>query len=97
MNDFPFPLVESMAAASAFSAGALLGLSYFGLLMRSVEALVSGGGWRAALGMSLARLAGAGVVLAIAARFGATSLLSVFVGFLAARTLVLRRARKDLT
>jgi hypothetical protein len=75
-------------------AGFVFGLGYLAALRHTVELFGSGGGWRGPVLLTLARLAGAGVFLGLAATFGAPSLLAAFAGFLAARAVAMRRARR---
>ena len=83
-----------MLASAMAAAGLTVGLSYFALLRRTVQLYGSGHIHLASVALTLARLVGAAVFLAFAARLGATSLLAAFLGFLAARSVALRRARR---
>jgi hypothetical protein len=82
----------SLAFAAAF-AGLVVGLVHFAALRRTVD-LYSGGRGRLAAVVTLGRVAGAIVFFCLAARLGALPLLSSFLGFLLARTLALRAARR---
>jgi NhaP-type Na+/H+ or K+/H+ antiporter len=94
----PLPVAfEPFTVAVMLVAGIGLGFAYFALMRRSTESYLAGGGWLAPLALTAARLAGAVVVLAVAAHFGAASLLAVFGGFLIARAIVLRRVRREST
>jgi F1F0 ATPase subunit 2 len=75
--------------------GIALGLAYFTAMRWSTDAFVKGDDWRQALLLTLARLAGAGIVFVIIAQAGAVALLSAFVGFLVARALALSSAREN--
>ena len=91
----PNSLVPASVQASAMAvAGLTLGLCYFALLRRTVGLYGSGCRGLAPVALTVARLAGATVFFAFAARLGALSLLAVFVGFLAARMIALRGARR---
>jgi len=83
--------------AAMLVAGIGLGFAYFALMRRSTESYLAGGGWLAPLALTVARLGGAVVVLAVAVHFGAAPLLAVFGGFLIARAIVLRRVRGEST
>jgi hypothetical protein len=83
----------SSLSAGAF-AGLIVGLIYFATLWRSTELYSAGGGQLAAAALTLGRIAGMIVFLGLAARLGALPLLSSFLGFLLARALALRAARK---
>jgi hypothetical protein len=83
----------SLAFAAAL-AGLVFGLMHFAVLRRTVE-LYSGGRSRlAAAALTLGRIAGAIAFFGLAAKLGALPLLSSFLGFLLARTLALRAARR---
>jgi len=84
-----------LTVAAMLVAGLALGFAYFALMRRSTESYLAGGGWLAPLALTAARLAGTVAVLAVAAHFGAASLLAVFGGFLIARAIVLRRVRRE--
>jgi hypothetical protein len=75
-------------------AGVVFGLIYFATLRRSVAVFAAGGGWARALALTLARLCAAVVFLAMAAKLGAAALIAAFLGFLLARTIALRAARR---
>jgi len=92
----PNSLVPASLQASAMAiAGLTLGLCYFALLRWTVGMYGSGRRSFAPVGLTVARLAGAAVFFAFAARLGALSLLAAFVGFLAARMMALRGARRE--
>lgn len=69
-----------------------LGCGYFAALRRSVDCLLSArpGAW----GLLLLRLAAVVLLLAAGAHWGAFALLALFGGFLLARPLALRSARR---
>jgi len=69
--------------------GGLGGLAYFALLRASLQT----GRWRLVAGTMLLRLAAAAGLFWLAAQSGAWPLLAALAGFLAARGLMLRRAR----
>lgn len=81
------------AVATAL-AGLVFGLVYFRALRRTVELHVAGRGWLGPVALSFARIAGAVIVLTFMARLGALPLLSGFFGFLLARGIALRAARR---
>ena len=72
--------------------GLLFGILYFAALRRSVV-LYSATYRLAPSALTLARLAGAIVFFGLIARLGPVLLLSVFIGFLVARTFSLRAVR----
>ena len=75
--------------------GFALGLAYFATLQRSVALLSARRGALVPLALTLLRIAGAVGVLALIARLGALPLLAAFVGFLVARGVMLRAARRS--
>jgi hypothetical protein len=84
-------------AALAFAAalvGLLFGIIHFAALHRNVELYTRGRSGFAAAALTLGRLAGAVVLFSLAAKLGALPLLSAFLGFLLARWLALRAARR---
>jgi hypothetical protein len=85
----PFGLAAMMAVA-----GILFGLLYFAALRRSVALIAGRGGWLGALALTLARLGAAGAFLFGTAKLGAVPLLAAFAGFLLARAVALRSARR---
>lgn len=82
-----------LLAAMAF-AGLALGLIYFRALRRTVDLFASGRGWLGPAGLTLARIAGAVIILTLMTRLGAMPLLAGFLGFLLARMIALRSARR---
>ena len=83
----------SFVLAGAF-AGLVVGLVHFAALWWSIERYSAGRGQLAAAALTLGRNAGTIVFLGLAARLGALPLLASFLGFLLARTLALRAARR---
>ena len=83
----------SFLFAAAF-AGVVVGLVHFAALWRSIELYSAGRGQLAAAALTLGRVAGTIVFFGLAARLGALPLLASFFGFLLARTLALRAARR---
>jgi len=79
-------------------AGVVFGLVYFATLRRSVAVFATGGGWAQGLMpmlvLTLARLGAAVAFLTLAAKLGAAALIAAFLGFLLARTIALRAARR---
>jgi hypothetical protein len=82
----------ALALVAGF-AGLVAGALYFAALRRTV-ALYAAGPGRLAAALTLARIAGAILFFGLGARQGALPLLSSFLGFLLARTLALRAARR---
>ena len=75
-------------------AGLVFGLVHFAALRRTVDLYSAGRSRLAAAALTLGRIAGTIVFFGLAARLGALPLLSAFLGFLLARTLALRAARR---
>ncbi len=94
MNDGTLASTLVIAAAMAF-AGLALGLIYFRALRRAVDLFAGGSGWLWPAGLTIARIAGAVTLLTFMARLGAVPLLAGFLGFLLARAIALRMARRD--
>jgi hypothetical protein len=86
------PIIE-LAITTALS-GFGFGLLYFAALERTVSLFAAGCGWLSPLAFTLGRIAAAGIFLGLAAKFGAVSLLAAFAGFLLARAVALRAARR---
>jgi len=88
-------LAASVARTALFAiAGLAFGWAYFAALRRTVDVYVTGRHRFMPAILTLARIAGATVFLAAAVQFGALALLMAFLGFLAARSLALRAARR---
>lgn len=77
------------------SAGLAFGLVYFTALKRSVAIFAAGSGFLAPLALTVARFAAAVAFLGMAAKLGAAALLAAFIGFLLARSVVLRLAQRS--
>lgn len=92
MNDGT--LSSTLALAAMAFAGLALGLMYFRALRRTVDLFAGGRGWLGPAGLTLARIAGAVIVLTFMARLGAMPLLAGFLGFLLARAVSLRTQRR---
>lgn len=88
----PLPVLELTIAMAV--AGFAAGLAYFASLRRTATLLAAGRGWPGALSLTLARFAAAALFLAFAASLGAISLLAAFGGFLLARAVAVRAARR---
>lgn len=88
-------LASTLLLATAMAlAGFAFGLAYFRALRRTVDLIAGRQGWAAPIGLSLARLAGAVVLLTLMAQLGALPLLGGFLGFLTARMIAVRLARR---
>ena len=74
-------------------AGFVLGIAYFASLRRGVYRSVARYSSVPYIVWALARIAAAALFFTFAVRWGLPALLAAFAGFLAARTLALRRAR----
>ncbi len=73
-------------------AGFVFGLFYFAAVQRTAALLAARKNWLGPLALTLGRIAAAAIFLALAAKLGAASLLSAFLGFLLARAVALRNA-----
>ena len=83
----------SLASAAAL-VGLVVGLVYFAVLRRTVELYTKGRSGFTVIAPTLGRIAGAIAFFGLTARLGALPLLSSFLGFLSARMLALRVARR---
>lgn len=83
-------------AAIALVAGVVAGSLYFRLLRIGLERWLAGGQGRLAPVVNLARFGLVILLLAASAQAGALALLAAFAGFLAARHVMLRRAKAML-
>ena len=81
-------------AAGMIISGFAFGLLYFATLKRAAALFASGSSWMGPLGLTLGRIAAAVIFLSLAARLGAAALLAAFLGFMLARALALRAARR---
>ena len=88
MTDLSLILAGRLAVG--FIAGLLAGSFHFGSLWWNSRLLITGGAAKA-VGVQLARFAVAAAVMTGLAMLGAASLLAGALGFLAARSLFLRR------
>ena len=93
-------MMRAAAGADAWLAvllaagGLIFGWGYFAALRRGVVAYVAHNrGWRA-VAWTLARLAAAVLFFGLAVRAGAWPVLAAFLGFLAARQIAVRAARR---
>jgi F1F0 ATPase subunit 2 len=76
------------------AAGFVLGMVYFASLRRGVRLSVARGAWSRFVLSALARIALAALFFTFAVRWGAPALAAAFAGFLAARHLAVRAARR---
>jgi hypothetical protein len=84
-----------VVAGVALIGGFVLGLAYFWVLRRTVDLHVASRGWLAPVGLTIGRLGGAALSLALLARLGPAALLGGLSGFVVARTIVLHFAREE--
>jgi hypothetical protein len=84
----------SIATAGVFFAGFSFGLAYFVVLRRTIDLYIAGRGRLVPSLLTLGRLAAVTLFLMITARNGVLPLLASFIGFLMARAVALRAARK---
>jgi len=84
-----------LALGAAWTLGGFLfGLAYFTALRRTIDLFTGGRGRLFPAALTLGRLTGVILFLGLAARVGALPLLTGFLGFLLARGLALRTARR---
>lgn len=76
------------------AAGLLLGAGYFASLRRGVRLSIVSHAWLQYVLRAMARIAAAALFFMFAVRWGVPALLAAFVGFLAARRLAVRSARR---
>jgi hypothetical protein len=88
------PLSGLALAAAMLLGGAGFGLLYFMVLRCAVDAAAAARGWAGPVPLTALRLVGATIVFGLAVQLGAVALLACFLGFLAARTIALRSARR---
>ena len=82
-------------AAIMASAATAFGLAYFTVLRWTVDLYCANyGGALAPVALTLGRIAGAVIFLALAARLGAEPLIGAFLGFLVARAIAVRSVRR---
>ena len=85
------PMIDLVAMACS---GFVFGLVYFAALERSIVLFLSKRGWLGPLAFTLGRMTAAVFFLGLTAKLGALFLLAAFLGFLLARTVSLRTARR---
>jgi hypothetical protein len=84
-----------LVLVASWTAGGLVsGTAYFVALRKTVDLLSAAEGRLRWAALTLGRLVGMTLFLAVAARFGALPLLSAFLGVLVARGFALRRSRR---
>ena len=83
------------AAASFAAAGFALGIGYFASLRRGLRLAVTRRAWFTYGLSAVARILAAALLLTFAARWGLPALLAAFAGFLIARHLAVRAARRS--
>jgi hypothetical protein len=94
MTGAPSPSMPELAIAMGI-AGFIFGLSYFAAVQRTAALLAARKkNWLGPLALTLGRMAAAAIFLTLAAKLGAASLLSAFLGFLLARAVALRNAAR---
>ena len=70
------------------------GLTYFAALRRTAALIATQSKWRVPVLLTLGRVSAAMILFAFASTLGAATLLAAFTGFLSARAVVLRSARR---
>ena len=94
MSDAMLHSAAAIASAMAV-AGFILGLGYFASLRRTVALFGTTRRGFTLVALTVGRIGGAVLFLFFAARQGALPLLAAFFGFLLARALALRAARRE--
>ena len=85
---------DTTAVAVFAAAGLVLGMGYFASLRRGVRIAVARHAWLPYMLLALARIAAAALFFTFAARWGMAALLGALAGFLLARQLAARAARR---
>jgi hypothetical protein len=88
-------LISALAITMAL-AGFVFGVVYFATLRRTIVSVATRRGGRGPLVLTLGRIGAAVLFLAAAARLGAAPLLAALLGFMLARTVAVRAARRSL-
>ena len=89
-------LLATLALASGMAlAGIAFGLAYFTALRSSVDLYCAGGSRLGLTALMVGRIGAAALLLGLPVALGALPLLAAFVGFLIARVMALRMARRD--
>lgn len=86
--------LAGLAVAAFAVAGFALGAGYFASLRRGVRLAVTRRAWSGYMLLAPVRVVAAALLLSLAARWGVSALLAASAGFLAARQLALRGARR---
>ena len=86
--------IDVPAVALFVAAGFGLGMAYFASLRYGVHLAVARHAWSPYALLALARIAAAALFFALAARSGLPTLLAAFAGFLTARQIAVRSARR---
>lgn len=76
------------------AAGLILGMAYFVSLRRIAQALIARRAWSPYALSAIVRIGATALFFTFAARWGAPVLLAAFAGFLVARQLAVRSARR---
>lgn len=92
MNDAT--LTSIVMLGSTMIVGLLFGIAYFHALRRTVDLVSEGRQWVRAVALTGTRIIGAIVLLTFMAWLGAVPLLMGFLGFILARMIALRPARR---
>lgn len=93
MTGTPFTSTPVLLVAIGL-AGFVFGLAYFAAVQRTALLFAAGRGWLAPVALTVGRIGAAVLFLTLAARLGAAPLLAGFAGFLLARAVALRVARR---
>jgi len=88
-------MVIAWLCIALFAAGGLaLGFAYFASLLHGIRFSIARQAWSQYMLLALARIAAAGLLFALAARWSLPALLAAFLGFLIARQITVRSARR---
>lgn len=93
MTGVPLRSMPELAVAMGLG-GFVFGLFYFAAVRRTAALLAARKNWLGPLALTLGRMAATAIFLTLAAKLGAASLLSAFLGFLLARAVALRNAAR---
>jgi len=88
-------LISAFAITMAL-AGFVFGVAYFATLRRTIVIIATRRGGRGLLVLTLGRISAVVLFLAAAVKLGAAALLAALLGFMLARTVAVRAARRSL-
>jgi hypothetical protein len=88
------PVILRPAVVLFAAAGFGLGVAYFASLRHGVRHAIARHAWSPYVLLAVARIAAAALLFALAVRWGVPALLAAFAGFLLARQIAVRTARR---